>query len=212
MKYPPLHHQEADFVNVIDVVKNYPFGTLVTVKDQEPLITHIPIVYEDDGSDYGKLVAHIDKYNPQVGSLTDGALVTAVFFGPDCYISPSVYSTRQLPTWNYIFAHLKGRIKLLKDKESVKRTMVRMTAFLEGQNPKFVLLQDDTRMEAMIDYIVGFEIEITGWEGKFKFSQDKLKKDQDLAKKELIQSQRKDVAAFVERIFENHKNAQKASP
>lgn len=204
MKYPPRHHQERNFENVIEVVKNYPFGTLVTVKDNEPLITHIPIVYEEDGSTYGKLVAHIDKYNPQVGTLTNGTLVTAVFYGPDCYISPSVYSTEQLPTWNYIFAHLKGKVKVLTDKETVKSTMVRMTSFLEGENPKYVLAHDDPRMESLVHYIVGYEIEIAHWEGKFKFSQDKLKKDREFAKQELIQSQQKDVSAFVERIFENH--------
>ncbi|MGB5819257.1 MAG: FMN-binding negative transcriptional regulator [Saonia sp.] len=210
MSYPPEHHQERNFKNVIAVVKNYPFGTLVTVKDNEPLITHIPIVYEEDESKYGKLVAHIDKYNPQVETLTNGATVTAIFYGPDCYISPSTYGTRQLPTWNYIFSHIKGKIKLLTGKEDVKKTMVRMTAFLEGENPKYVLEQDDSRMESLVDYIVGFEIEITHWEGKFKFSQDKLKKDQEYAKQELIRSQQKDVSAFVEGIFEHHANAQKS--
>ncbi|WP_411031116.1 FMN-binding negative transcriptional regulator [Spongiimicrobium sp. 3-5] len=210
IKYPPQHHQERNFENVLEVVKNFPFGTLVTVKDGEPLITHIPIVYEEDGSKYGKLVAHIDRFNPQVGTLTPDALVTAVFYGPDCYISPSIYTTKQLPTWNYIFAHIKGKIKLLTDKEAVKSTMVRMTSFLEGENPKHVLQQDDPRMESLIDYIIGFEIEITGWEGKFKFSQDKLKKDRELAKQELIRSQMKDVSAFIEAIFEHHENAQKS--
>ncbi|MGB5556004.1 MAG: FMN-binding negative transcriptional regulator [Flavobacteriaceae bacterium] len=210
MKYPPQHHQEASFKNVLEVVTNYPFATLITARSDTPFITHIPIVYESDGSTYGKLVAHIDKYNPQVATLNDGALVTAVFYGPDCYISPATYSTKQLPTWNYIFAHLKGKIKVLKDKETVKQTMVRMTAFLEGENPAYTLQLDDPRMDALVDYIVGFEIEITHWEGKFKFSQDKLNKDRQLAKLELIRSQKKDVSAFVDRIFKNHENAQKS--
>lgn len=210
IKYPPKHHQEKDFENVIEVVKNYPFGTLVTVKNNEPLITHIPFVYEKDESTYGKLVAHIDKYNPQVETLTNDSIVTAVFQGPDCYISPSIYTTKQLPTWNYIFAHLKGKIKVLTDKEAVKNTIVKMTSFLEGEDPKYVLEQDDPRMESLVDYIVGFEIEITHWEGKFKFSQDKLKKDQGIAKQVLINSQKKDVSAFVDYIYENHENAQKS--
>ncbi len=211
MKYPPQYHQEANFENVLEVVKNYPFATLITARNSEPFITHIPIVHEVDESKYGKLVAHVDKNNPQVATLIDGEIVTAVFHGPDCYISPSTYSTKQLPTWNYIFAHLKGTIKLLRDKEIVKRTLVRMTSFLEGENPKYILVQDDPRMDAMVDYIVGFEIDITDWEGKFKLSQDKLKKDQELAKAELIKSQKKNVSAFVERIFKNHENAQKSS-
>ncbi len=211
MKYPPQHHQERNFKSVIDVAKKYPFATMVTVHNNQPLITHIPIIYEADGSKFGKLVAHIDKYNPQTATLKDGTIATSIFYGPDCYISPSVYTTEQLPTWNYIFAHLTGTVRLLTDKESVKQTMVRMTAFLEGENPKYKLQQDDPRMDRLVDYIVGFEIEITGWEGKFKFSQDKLKKDQLLAKQRLIESQKRDVTQFVERIFQNHENAQRTS-
>ncbi|MDB4292380.1 FMN-binding negative transcriptional regulator [Maribacter sp.] len=211
MKYPPPHHQETKFSNVIEVVKNYPFATLVSVKNNTPLITHIPIVYEADNSEFGKLVAHIDKFNPQVATLIDGSEVTAIFQGPDCYISPAIYTTKQLPTWNYIFAHLKGTVKLLTDPEAVKNTMVRMTTFLEGEHPKYVLEQDNPRMESLVNYIVGFEIRITQWEGKFKFSQDKLKKDMQLAKQELIRSQKKDVTGFIEQIIEDHENGQKAS-
>ncbi|WP_394747250.1 FMN-binding negative transcriptional regulator [Spongiimicrobium salis] len=204
MKYPPKHHQEHYFDNVITVVKNYPFASLITAKDNLPFITHIPMVYEQDGSTYGKLVAHIDKYNPQVATLTENAEVTTVFYGPDCYISPAIYSTKQLPTWNYIFAHLRGTVHLLKDKEAVKSTMVRMTSFLEGEHPKYQLAQDDPRMDGLIDYIIGFEIKITAWEGKFKFSQDKLARDRELAKQELIKSQQRDVSEFVAKIFKNH--------
>ncbi|QCX01095.1 FMN-binding negative transcriptional regulator [Aggregatimonas sangjinii] len=210
MKYPPPHHQETEFSNVVEVVKNYPFATLITVNDNSPLVTHIPMVYEQDGSRFGKLVAHIDKFNPQVKTLINGAETTSIFQGPDCYISPSVYSTKQLPTWNYIFAHLKGTVKLLTDTEQVKDTMVRMTSFLEGENQRYVLEQDNPRMESLVNYIVGFEIRITHWEGKFKFSQDKLKKDMGLAKQELIRSQQRDISTFVNRIIQNHENGQKA--
>lgn len=209
MKYPPQHHQEKDVKNVIEVARNYPFGTFITVKNNEPLITHIPMIYEYDGSEYGKLVAHIDKYNPQAETLFDGANVTAIFYGPDCYISPSLFSTSKLPTWNYVCAHLKGTIHLLKNKENVRETIVSMTSFLEGENPKYVLEKNNPVMNSLLDYIIGFEIKITNCEGKFKFSQDKTKKDQEIAKQELIRSQQKDVSAFIANIFENHKNASK---
>lgn len=211
MKYPPPHHQETEFSNVVEVVKHYPFATLITVKDNSPLVTHIPMVYEQDGSRFEKLVAHIDKFNPQVETLINGAATTSIFQGPNCYISPSVYNTKQLPTWNYIFAHLKGTVNLLTDTKQVKETMVRMTSFLEGENPRYVLKQDNPRMESLVNYIVGFEIRITHWEGKFKLSQDKLKKDMELAKQELIHSQQRDIATFLDRIIQNHENGQKTS-
>lgn len=204
MKYPPKHHQEQNFKNIVKLLKAYPFGTLITVNDNIPFITHIPLIYENDGSTHGKLLAHIDKYNPQVATLTDGKEITAIFYGPDCYISPSVYSTQQLPTWNYLIVHLKGTIVRYSDKETVKQTIIDMTSFLEGNNPKYSLEKDNPRMAAALDYIVGFEIKITSWEGKYKFSQDKKKEDRNLAKEALIQSQQKDVRVFLEDIIKDH--------
>jgi transcriptional regulator len=87
--YPPPHHQYNEKQKMISVMKAYPFATLVSASEGNPLITHIPIIY-NDGT--GKLVAHIDKYNPQVATLLDGAEVTVVFKGPDSYISPSIYT------------------------------------------------------------------------------------------------------------------------
>ena len=52
-----------------------------------------------------------------------------------------------------------------------------MTAFLEGNNPNYVLEADNPRMANALDYIVGFRIVIDAWEGKYKISQDKRKED-----------------------------------
>ena len=109
--YPPKHHQSTDIQKMIKVIKAYPFGMLISVLNGLPLITHIPIIYNETS---GKLVAHIDKYNPQVTTLTNNSKVTVVFRGPDTYISPSVYTTKQLPIWNYIIVHIKGNITLIK--------------------------------------------------------------------------------------------------
>ena len=56
-----------------------------------------------------------------------------------------------------------------------------MTAFLEGDQPNYILEPDNPRMETALDYIVGFRIEINSWEGKYKISQDKKKEDQKRA-------------------------------
>ena len=105
-------------------MKAYPFATLVSALEGKPFITHIPIIYNEES---GKLVAHIDKYNPQVATLQDGAEVTVIFKGPDTYISPSVYTTKQLPTWNYIIVHITGTITLINDHSDAKDTMIAMT-------------------------------------------------------------------------------------
>ncbi len=196
--YPPKHHQSNDQQKMIAVIKQYPFAMLVSTLNENPLITHIPIIYNETT---GKLVAHIDKYNPQVATLKDGAEVTVVFRGTDCYISPSVYSTKQLPTWNYIIVHIKGIVSLINDPEEAKDTMIAMTQFLEGADQKFVLEKDNRGMRNLINYIQAFEIEITHWEGKFKLSQDKNKKDQENAKQELIKKSRENITGFIDDIY-----------
>ncbi len=196
--YPPPHHQSDEIGKMISVIKHFPLGMLVTAKDGNPFVTHIPFIYNEISK---KLVAHIDRNNPQLETLKDGAEITVVFKGPDTYISPSIYTTPQLPTWNYIIVHVTGIIQLINEPESIKKTMIDMTAFLEGQAQKFILKNDDPRMDRLINYIQAFEIEITNWEGKFKLSQDKISQDFENAKEELINKSRKDVSGFIDNIY-----------
>tara|TARA_B110000967_G_scaffold191908_1_gene218030 strand:- start:42 stop:638 length:597 start_codon:yes stop_codon:yes gene_type:complete len=196
--YPPKHHQSTDIQKMIKVIKAYPFGMLISVLNGLPLITHIPIIYNETS---GKLVAHIDKYNPQVTTLTNNSKVTVVFRGPDTYISPSVYTTKQLPTWNYIIVHIKGNITLINNPDEAKKTMIEMTHFLEGVDQKFVLDKDNRGMRNSINYIQAFEIDVYDWEGKFKLSQDKKQQDQENAKQELIKKSSKDITGFIDEMY-----------
>ncbi|MBT8262908.1 MAG: FMN-binding negative transcriptional regulator [Bacteroidia bacterium] len=198
--YPPPHHQTNDRRKMIAVMKAFPFALLVTASKDHPYITHIPIIYNETS---GRLVAHIDATNPQVETLNDGNAATVVFKGPDTYISPSVYSTEQLPTWNYIIVHITGVIHRITDPKAVKKTMIDMTDFLEGNDPKFVLKKDNPKMDRMVNYIKAFEIEITNWEGKFKLSQDKIPQDYELAKEALIQNTQRDYKEFINSIYKN---------
>ncbi|OAD91519.1 transcriptional regulator [Aequorivita soesokkakensis] len=197
--YPPPHHQSHDIEKMISVIKNFPLGILVTAKDGKPFVTHIPFIYNETSR---KLVAHLDRNNQQLETLKDEAEVTVVFKGPDTYISPSIYTTAQLPTWNYIIVHVTGKLQLINEPEAIKQTMLDMTEFLEGSEQKFILKKDDPRMERLLNYIQAFEIEIINLEGKFKLSQDKNAQDFENAKQELIGKSRKDVSGFIDGIYE----------
>ena len=198
MTYPPKHHQDLDKNHMIEVIKSYPLAMLISVKNNQPLITHLPLIY-DDAND--KLIGHIDKYNPQAELLKDDYKVTVIFSGPQCYISPSIYTTTQLPTWNYIKVHLQGSVKLIRNNDLVMQSMINMTEFLEKPNHIYTLAPDNPRMEAAINYVKGFEITITHWEGKFKLSQDKNKKDMENARNELIRFNQESIAEFLKTIF-----------
>ncbi len=201
--YPPPHHQSDDIQKMIALIQHYPLGMLVSAKGNQPHITHIPIIYDEAT---GRLVAHIDRHNPQVETLTDGAEITVVFRGPDTYISPAIYSTSQLPTWNYLMVHITGNVRLIHESAEVKETLVTMTRLLEGQEQRFVLKPDDPRMERLLPYIQTFDIEITEWEGKFKLSQDKNPIDFESAKQALIDHSKAEEEDFIRSMYETESN------
>ena len=60
---------------------------------------------------------------------------------------------------------------------------------------------DNPRMQGLINYIKGFEIEITHWEGKFKLSQDKKPRDIANARAELVKSNQDSIKAFLDMVF-----------
>lgn len=203
MNYPPEHHQEDRFENALELIKLYPLATVITSSSNKVLSTHIPLVYSDKGT-LGTLVGHLDKFNPQINHFEDKDHdLEIIFHGPEVYISPSKYSTTQLPTWNYFKVHLRGKIILKKELQDVKESLIAMTAFLEGEKPNYVLDENNPRMHAALDYIVGFHIKISSWEGKYKISQDKKKEDRKRAKQALIEGQ-SDVINHIERLYENH--------
>ena len=194
--YPPKQHQDDDINHMIEVIKTYPLATVISVHNNEPLITHLPLIYEDE-----KLIGHIDIYNPQAQLLKDNNEVAVIFSGPECYISPSIYATTQLPTWNYIKVHLKGKVKAIKDKMALKKSLITMTEFLEAPDHKYVLNAENPRLDKNLDYIEMFEITITNWEGKFKLSQDKKPTDITAAREELVRSNQESITQFINKVF-----------
>ncbi|GGK26352.1 hypothetical protein GCM10007962_20810 [Yeosuana aromativorans] len=183
---------------MVEVIKTYPLATVISVVNNRPFITHLPLIYREENC---KLIGHIDIYNPQAELLKEDHEVTIIFSGPQCYISPSIYATTQLPTWNYIKVHLKGTVKAIESKEALKESLITMTVFLEQPDHNYVLEPDNPIMARNLDYIKMFEITITHWEGKFKLSQDKKPQDMANARAELVRANQESIRKFLDRIF-----------
>ena len=207
MQYPPGHHQEESYQNIVNLIKAYPLAIINSCLNNEMESSHTPLIYQPNGG-LGELIGHLDKYNPQLAHFKENEKVQLIFNGPQVYISPSVYSTTQLPTWNYYKAHLKGRVIIETDQEKVKHSLINMTAFLEGDQPNYVLKADNPRMAAALDYIVGFRIVIESWEGKYKISQDKRQKDRELAKEAMLLETKK-VEQAINLLYSAHKTKTK---
>ena len=196
--YPPPKHQENDKVHLLEVIKTYPLATVISVKDNMPLITHLPLIYRETD---GKLIGHIDIYNPQTSLLKDENEVTVIFYGPQCYISPNIYTTTQLPTWNYVRVHLTGKVTKIESTAALKQSLITMTEFLEAPEHQYVLEPDNPRLDKNLEYIKMFEINIDTWEGKFKLSQDKKPKDKENARQALIKANQESIKQFLDSIF-----------
>jgi transcriptional regulator len=86
---------------------------------------------------------------------------------------------QQVPTWNYSVVHAHGRIRIHDDARFVRRLLANLTRTHEAAESAPWKMADAPReyIEAMVQAVVGIEIEITGLVGKFKLRQNKEEAD-----------------------------------
>jgi transcriptional regulator len=108
-----------------------------------------------------------------------GADVLLMFQGPDGYISPNWYPSKQVtgrevPTWNYAVVHVHGTLRVIEDTQWLRRLLERLTGHHEAGQPHPWRLDDAPAdyIEATLRGIVGIEVAIERIEGKFKLSQN----------------------------------------
>lgn len=186
MIYMPKHFTVDDRLAVLEVMRNHPFATVVSVIDGAASFSHIPLVTrERDGQIV--LLGHVARANPhwkeweraRAGS-SEGAPVTVIFNGPNGYISPFWYTEKQaVPTWNYVVVHAYGKLTTTHDSAAKERIL---KALIDDHDPPYrehwdVALSEDYR-EKMKSAIVGCEIAVERFDGKFKVSQNRVKPDQ----------------------------------
>ncbi len=198
--YPRKYHQDNNFEHQLKTIRQFPLATIISANGEDCFTTHIPLIYKKNETKSGCLIGHLDKYNPQCAFLNNRK-VYVIFSGPNTYISPNTYTTKQLPTWNYVKVHIEGIARLLPTKDAIKQSMVEMTMQLETSDTPFILDHADPRMDQLVNYVVGIEIEITSIEGKFKLSQDKIAEDTKNAREKLIVDSQKNLREFIESII-----------
>jgi len=184
--YPPEKYLETDKDKIYRVIENFCLATLISNTENDVLVTQLPLILNRRNGRKDTLIGHLDRNNPHSKHL-DAKKVTALFHGPDAYISPNVYESSQLPTWNFVSVHVKGTAYVMDSSAALKESMIDMTSRLEPEDDPYDLEADSEKMEALLPYVVGFEIKIEDMVGRFKLSQDKSEKDTQLAKKHLIQ-------------------------
>ena len=175
--YIPKHFAMTDFNKAIDFIKTYNFGILVSQFDNKPLATHLPFLLEKR-ADKWFLVTHIAKANPQKINLEEQTIL-AIFSEPHAYISPSLYSEKQnVPTWNYVSVHCYGKSKLITSEMGKIELLENLIKLMDPNYiTKWATLPERYK-KALLDDMIGIEIEITHFDAKEKLSQNKPAIDQ----------------------------------
>jgi transcriptional regulator len=171
--YQPAHFAVGDRATLLALMRERPLATLVSVTGGEPHFTHLPLEIEEDEGGI-RLLGHVARANPHWSQWGDGTEVTAIFHGPDGYVSPRWYSTREaVPTWNYLVVHASGRIVTTHDSDAKERIL---KALIDRHDPAYRAQWDElgeAYREKMKGAIVGLGIEVERLEGKFKLSQNR---------------------------------------
>ncbi|MCE1178229.1 MAG: FMN-binding negative transcriptional regulator [Micrococcales bacterium] len=178
--YVPASNRVEDDAEVRAMVEAVATAHLVTVgPDGEPDSTLLPILWEGD-----LVVGHMARGNPQWERLTPDSPALLVIPGPDAYVSPSWYVEKErhgrvVPTWNYTQVQLRGRVRVVRERDWLLEAVTRLTERHEGhrQLPWAVSDAPERYLEGMLRGIVGIEIAVTEVHGKAKLSQNRLPED-----------------------------------
>ncbi|MDP9018201.1 MAG: FMN-binding negative transcriptional regulator [Candidatus Eremiobacteraeota bacterium] len=171
--YIPKSHDQNDRAAVLQLIRNEPFATLISVCDGRPVITHIPVNIECVDPEL-VLGGHIASANPQSATL-NGAEVVICFRGPHAYVSPQWYTNqnRNVPTWNYAIVHCTGRATVVEGAEKIEIVSRLVDAMEEGtQNPWSLAHTDDDYRAILMKKIVAFSMRVDCIEASFKLGQD----------------------------------------
>jgi transcriptional regulator len=191
--YTPKHFEQSDPRALWDFIDAHAFGTLVTIADGRPFVSHLPFLADRAA---GILHCHVARVNPHWSLIARSPQVLAIFAGPHGYVSPTWYAERGgVPTWNYTVVHAHGSAQAVDDAERTRKHVEALAAKYERGRPAPWVPDYDLRR---LTGIVGIEIRVASLEGKFKLSQNRSEPDRARVIAELAASGRDEDAALAQ--------------
>jgi transcriptional regulator len=211
--YIPKHFEEPRIEVMHELMRSRPLATLVTLTSSGLDANHIPLHLVDAPAPFGTLRGHVARANPVWRDFAKDVEVLAIFHGPDCYITPNWYATKQktgkvVPTWNYAVVHAYGTLRIIDDAVWVRAQIEALTAHNEAgfAHPWAVSDAPHEYTEKLIGAIVGFEIVITKLTGKWKTSQNQPSPNQASVVEGLNNSGMRDAAEMAALVAATAKN------
>jgi len=176
--YIPAADRVTDPSRINAFIQANAFATLVSRGPDGPWASHLPFVF-DEAEGGGRLRCHMARANEQWRHLEPQPNVLCVFLGPHAYISPSWYAAKiAVPTWNYAAVHVYGTARV-EDDAFLRKTIVDTTAKYESKMPTpWRMPVPEDYIVSMMRAIVGFSVQITRVEAKFKLGLGRSQEDQ----------------------------------
>ena len=205
--YLPKLYQVTDEAVISKFIQQNSFATLVSCGQQAPVATHLPLELVQNASGEKFLNGHMARANKQWRTFENENDVLAIFSGPHAYVSARWYDHVNVPTWNYMVAHVYGKPRLVTDHDEfyamLKELVDRYEAHTVTDKPYKLetLPQDYVKKEMRA--IVGFQIKINRLEAKFKLSQNRQQPDYDNVIAELQKSDDGNALAVAQAMIEN---------
>jgi transcriptional regulator len=182
--YIPKANEEKRVSVMRELMVAHPLGTLVTLGASGLFASHIPMVLEDDGSQFGVLQGHIARANAQWRDIVPTVDALAIFAGHQHYISPNWYPGtkehgKEVPTWNYAVVHAYGPLKVVADERWLLTFLNKLTNIHEAGSPIPWKVSDapEDFIKSLLNAIVGLELPIQRLEGKWKVSQNRTEEE-----------------------------------
>jgi transcriptional regulator len=171
--YNPPHFATTDLTWLDWLAEHHAFGTLISQHEGAPVASHLPVLYRRNDNQV-VLTGHWARPNPQWPT-SEGQRVLFIFHGPHAYISPRWYadSAKQVPTWNYVAAHVYGTIRLVDGGEELEQIVIALAQkFESGTTVPWTLAGSDPANRARLKGIVGFELRSESIQVKLKLNQN----------------------------------------
>jgi transcriptional regulator len=170
MRHNPLHAID-DPNEVRRLIRENPWGILVSHNDGELVASHYPILLDEDAEDLA-IFTHVGRPDDVIHGFGDREVMVIVQ-GRHGYISPSWYAPGEVraPTWNFSTAHCYGVPQIL-DEEQTLAVLARLVEHFE-RHVEYPMLLDLDWGRPVARGTVGIRVPITRFVCKIKMSQDK---------------------------------------
>jgi transcriptional regulator len=182
--YVPEPFKEERVPVLHDAMRRIGFATLVSSGAAGLVASHVPLILAEDAGPLGTLYGHVARANDHWRDLGTVPQALAIFLGPDGYVTPSWYPTKQqtgkvVPTWNYVAVHAYGPIRLIEEQDRLLDLVTRLTDRHEGRRARPWQVSDapESYVRGLLRAIVGLEMPIARLEGKWKLSQNRPVED-----------------------------------